>query len=169
MFSITRYRYSDGAKHVFYAITNSRGDVIELRENSGAIYATYTYDSWGRCVSVKNSSGNACSVNTVAVQSSIRYRGYVYDYETGLYYLQSRYYDPEVGRFLNADDVNFIGYSGENLSYNAFAYCENNAVGYLNVSCFASVNYMFLNQTDYSINKAPIVFSAKKTGDGSPS
>ena len=128
LFSITRYRYSDGAKHVFYAITNTRGDVIELRENSGAIYATYTYDSWGRCVSVKNSSGAACSVNTVAVQSSIRYRGYVYDYETGLYYLQSRYYDPEVGRFLNADDVNFIGYSGENLSYNAFAYCENNAV-----------------------------------------
>ncbi len=99
-----------------------------MRENSGAIYATYTYDSWGRCVSVKNSSGAACSVNTVAVQSSIRYRGYVYDYETGLYYLQSRYYDPEVGRFLNADDVDFIGYSGEVLSYNAFAYCENNAV-----------------------------------------
>ncbi len=67
-------------------------------------------------------------MNTVAVQSSIRYRGYVYDYETGLYYLQSRYYDPEVGRFLNADDVDFIGYSGEQLSYNMFAYCENNVV-----------------------------------------
>ena len=45
-----------------------------------------------------------------------------------MYYLQSRYYDPETGRFLNADDVGFIGYSGEQLSYNAFAYCENNAV-----------------------------------------
>ena len=60
------------------------------------------------------------------MQSSIRYRGYVYDYETGLYYLQSRYYDPEVSRFLNADAVDYIGYSGEQLSYNAFAYCVNN-------------------------------------------
>ena len=62
------------------------------------------------------------------MQNSIRYRGYVYDNETGLYYLQSRYYDPEVGRFLNADDVDYIGYSGGQLSYNAFAYCENNPV-----------------------------------------
>ncbi len=152
LFSITRYRYSDGARHVFYAITNSRGDVIELRENSGAIYATYTYDSWGRCVSVKNSSGNACSVNTVAMQSSIRYRGYVYDYETGLYYLQSRYYDPEVGRFLNADDVDFIGYSGEVLSYNAFAYCENNPVNGLDSTGFFSGEFHYNSTIEIARN-----------------
>ena len=52
----------------------------------------------------------------------------MYDNETGLYYLQSRYYDPETGRFLNSDDVDYIGYSGEVLSYNAFAYCENEPV-----------------------------------------
>ena len=64
----------------------------------------------------------------MSAENSVRYRGYVYDQETGLYYLQSRYYDPETGRFLNADDVDYIGYSGEDISYNAFAYCENNAV-----------------------------------------
>ena len=51
-----------------------------------------------------------------------------------MYYLQSRYYDPETGRFLNADDVGFIGYSGEQLSYNAFAYCENNAINVVDYS-----------------------------------
>ena len=128
LFSVTRYRYSDGEKHVAYAVTNTRGDVIELRSSTGAIYAKYVYDSWGKCISVTDSSGSASGSASVAVQNSIRYRGYVYDHETGLYYLQSRYYDPETGRFLNADDVKYIGYSGENISYNAFAYCENNSI-----------------------------------------
>ena len=56
------------------------------------------------------------------------YKGYSYDFFTGLYYLQSRYYDPEVGRFINADDVDYLGASGKPLSYNLFAYCENNPV-----------------------------------------
>ncbi len=145
LFSITRYRYSDGEKNVFYAVTNTRGDVIELRAASGGIYAKYVYDSWGKCIAVTNSSGAACSVNTVAVQNSIRYRGYVYDHETGLYYLQSRYYDPETGRFLNADDAEYIGYSGEKLSYNAFAYCENNAVCWLDYSGY-SIFHVFLSK-----------------------
>ncbi|MBQ8029417.1 MAG: RHS repeat-associated core domain-containing protein, partial [Clostridia bacterium] len=85
-------------------------------------------DSWGKCIAVTNASGEACKDNTVAVQNSIRYRGYVYDKETELYYLQSRYYDPEVCRFINSDDVNFIGATGTVGSYNAFAYCENNPI-----------------------------------------
>ncbi len=55
-----------------------------------------------------------------------RYRGYVYDEETSLYYLQSRYYDPFSGRFLNADNTAFIGATGTVLSCNLFTYCENN-------------------------------------------
>ena len=75
------------------------------------------------------------------MQNSIRYRGYVYDKETELYYLQSRYYDPEVGRFINSDDVDYIGYSGRQLSYNLFAYCENDAVNGWDPTGF--VTYMF--------------------------
>ena len=79
-------------------------------------------------IAVTDANGNALSTDSFAYQISLKYRGYVYDNETGLYYLQSRYYDPETGRFLNADDVGFIGYSGEQLSYNVFAYCENSVV-----------------------------------------
>ena len=57
-----------------------------------------------------------------------RYRGYVYDTDTGLYYLQSRYYDPKTGRFINADDTAFISSSGTVLSCNIFVYCENNSI-----------------------------------------
>ena len=58
------------------------------------------------------------------MNNPLLYRGYQYDYETGFYYLQSRYYDPSVGRFLNADDTGFLGISGALLGWNLFAYCE---------------------------------------------
>ena len=58
----------------------------------------------------------------------LRYRGYYYDTETGFYYLQSRYYDPEIGRWINADDTAYLGADGTPLSYNLFAYCKNNPV-----------------------------------------
>ncbi len=58
------------------------------------------------------------------------YRGYFYDSETNLYYLQSRYYDPETGRFINADDTNYIAYDGTSKSLNIFGYCGNNPINY---------------------------------------
>ena len=66
--------------------------------------------------------------STLGKDNPIRYRGYYYDTETGLYYLQSRYYDPDTGRFINADDVAFLGATGTVLSRNLFVYCENNPV-----------------------------------------
>ncbi len=62
--------------------------------------------------------------STVGQANPFRYRGYYYDTETGLYYLQTRYYDPEVGRFLNADG--YIGANGDIIGYNMYAYCSNN-------------------------------------------
>lgn len=165
--SVTRNRFSDGKTDILYAVTNTRGDVIELRSGSGAVNTVYTYDSWGKLISVTNASGTALASTNLGVQSSIRYRGYVYDTETGLYYLQSRYYDPETGRFLNADDVNFIGASGNVLGYNAFAYCENNAVndsdpnGYLGRHWWNSVTWVAR-----IINMAIIVISAGKSYAG---
>ena len=64
---------------------------------NGRIVARYTYDAWGKCT-VQNADGW-----TAGDANPFRYRGYYYDTETGLYYLNSRYYDPEVGRFINAD------------------------------------------------------------------
>ncbi|MFR0953151.1 MAG: RHS repeat-associated core domain-containing protein [Lachnospiraceae bacterium] len=61
----------------------------------------------------------------------LRYRGYYYDQETGLYYLQTRYYDPKVRRFLNADDASVLTKDPEQLTEkNLYAYCDDNPVMY---------------------------------------
>ena len=66
--------------------------------------------------------------STLGILNPLRYRGYVYDVETGFYYLQSRYYDPTVGRFLNADHPELVGANGGVQGYNLFAYCNNNSI-----------------------------------------
>jgi len=68
--------------------------------------------------------------NAVGKLNPLRYRGYVYDTETGLYYLQSRYYNPEWGRFITADSISYLGIDGTPTSYNPFVYCGNNPVMY---------------------------------------
>ena len=88
---------------------------------------TYTYDAWGKVTSVKNSSGqNVISPDLLANIQPLRYRGYVYDNETGLYYLQSRYYDPVTRRFINADE--YISSGQGIIGNNMFTYCNNDAV-----------------------------------------
>lgn len=76
--------------------------------------------AWGKVLSV---SGNAALVNV----NPFRYRGYYYDIETQLYYLQSRYYDPEIGRFINADDVDIL-LSNDYKNSNLFCYCYNEPI-----------------------------------------
>ncbi|MBQ7861109.1 MAG: RHS repeat-associated core domain-containing protein [Clostridia bacterium] len=141
----------------YYLITNTRGDIIETRDDYGNVSAKFVYDAWGKLVAVTDANGNALSTDSFAYQISLKYRGYVYDNETGLYYLQSRYYDPETGRFLNADDVGFIGYSGEQLSYNVFAYCGNEPVcncdisGKIKVKITYRRNYIDVYKYKFSI------------------
>lgn len=106
-----------------YYMYNLQGDVVGLADAAtGKIIAKYLYDAWGKCVSVENADGY-----TIGTANPFRYCGYYYDNETGLYYLQSRYYDPEIGRFINADNQ-IAGVGGEVLGYNMFAYCMNNPV-----------------------------------------
>ena len=78
------------------------------------------------------------------------FRGYYYDQETGLYYLQSRYYDPEIGRFINADDVAYLGVSSTPLGYNLFTYCENNPIDRIDLD------------GSYFLSKYAIYFIGKK-------
>lgn len=82
---------------------------------------SYTYDTWGKLISTTGSLAS-----TLGVKNPYRYRGYSYDIETGLYYLRSRYYNPEWGRFVNADGL--VGDCGNILGHNMFAYCANNPV-----------------------------------------
>ena len=103
---------------LYYYVLNAQGDVVRIVNSSRSTVASYTYDPWGKIIS---SSGTLADINP------LRYRGYYYDSETGFYYLQSRYYDPEIGRFINADSYASTDATGL-LSTNMFAYCENDPV-----------------------------------------
>ena len=102
----------------YYYDKNLQGDIIGIYDRNGSRVATYTYDAWGLPEFISD--------NTLATLNPLRYRGYFYDDETGFYYLQSRYYDPEVGRFINSDG--YISTGTGMLGYNMFAYCDNNPV-----------------------------------------
>lgn len=92
-----------------------------LTDMDGNTVARYTYDAWGKVLSVTDTDGNAiCDADHIANLNPYRYRSYYYDIETQLYYLQSRYYDPAIGRFINGDEACFI-----DVSYNLYSYCNN--------------------------------------------
>ena len=116
--------YKSGASSPtnIYVITNRQGDVLGLYDYAGTRKVSYEYDAWGNTVSVTDTSEDCWST-----LNPFRYRGYYFDTETGLYYLLSRYYDPAVGRFINADNQ-IAGVGGDALGYNMFAYCMNNPV-----------------------------------------
>ncbi|MBE6946287.1 MAG: RHS repeat-associated core domain-containing protein [Ruminococcaceae bacterium] len=122
-----RYSTNDGSSFTTcYYILNLQGDVVALYNASGII-AKYSYDAWGKLLSVTNANGTSITSSShIANINPLRYRGYYYDAETGFYYLQSRYYDPAVKRFINADALPSTGQ--EFAGYNMFAYCGNNPV-----------------------------------------
>ena len=99
-----------------------------IRNASGTLVAQYVYDAWGKNLQITDGSGNDVSADTshIANINPFRYRGYYYDVETGWYYLNARYYDPNVGRFLSPDTI--LGANGGLQGYNLFAYCNNNPV-----------------------------------------
>ena len=104
----------------YYYVLNLQGDVMGVMDGSGNLVAKYKYDPYGNILSTTGSKAD--------IYNPLRYRGYYYDTETGLYYLQSRYYDPAIGRFINADDASLLGADGSLLGYNLFAYSQNNPV-----------------------------------------
>ena len=116
---------------------NMQGDVVRILNASGAEVVSYAYDAWGKVLSV---SGSLSS--TVGAANPFRYRGYYYDTETGWYYLNTRYYDPNVGRFLSPDTI--LGANSGLLGYNLYAYCNNNPVMFVDPSgmCYYRNEYM---------------------------
>ena len=126
----------NGKTDYFY-LYNGLGDVVGLIDSSNKVVVRYQYNSWGKVTSSEDTSGVS-----LATLNPFRYRKYVYDPETGLYCLGSRYYDPEVGRFVNADDPGTIFAKPQELyNKNLYAYCDNNPVirediqGYFPIPC----------------------------------
>jgi len=105
----------------FYYLYNVQGDVLALVDaETGKIAANYQYGAWGEPTSVKTAEG----FGDLGTANPFRYRGYYWDEESGLYYLNSRYYSPELCRFISADSQ----INSDLLGTNLFAYCSNNPV-----------------------------------------
>ena len=106
----------------YYYILNPTGDVIALVDTGWNTVVSYAYDSWGNVTAIEGDQD-------LGKKTPLRYRGYYWDEETGLYYLASRYYDPEVGRFINADDLSVLSEEKREITdKNLYAYCDNNSI-----------------------------------------
>ena len=105
----------------YYYLRNAQGDIVGIVDSTGTQVVAYSYDVWGKLLTTTGTMAT-----TLGVYNPLRYRGYFYDTETGLYYLTSRYYNPTWCRFINLDNQLSTGsdFSGANL----FAYCGNNPV-----------------------------------------
>ena len=111
----TRYNY----------VRNAQNDIVGLIDSTGKRVVYYKYDSWGRAVNI---SGTMAA--TVGQKNPFRYRGYYFDAESGMYYLQSRYYDSEIRRFISADNIIVTGTSVEYQNVNLYEYCLDNPINF---------------------------------------
>lgn len=111
----------------YFYIKNPNGDIVGITDYDGNLIAEYEYDEWGKLLSITTAEEGNEEQLRIANANPFRYRGYYYDSETGYYYLQSRYYNPEWGRFISADDFNYVNNS-KPINLNAYCYCADNPI-----------------------------------------
>ena len=135
------------------------GDIVGVYNNDDYKLITYEYDAWGNVLLTYHNNGEYTS----AVNNPFLYRGYYYDSDLDLYYLNSRYYDSAIGRFISPDDVSYLGANGDLNSYNLYAYCSNNSVNYKQrpVSFGGSVTSLSISVGGSSVS------AGGSSGDGS--
>ena len=110
------FGFQYGGKEYFY-VKNLQNDIMAITDSAAKVIANYYYDAWGNITEI---TGDAAIANI----NPLRYRSYYYDTETNLYYLSTRYYAPDMCRFLNADNL-VISVGGKLLGNNLFTYCMN--------------------------------------------
>lgn len=119
-----QYKNGSNKADEYYYMFNAQGDVVGLLDGTGKLVVEYTYDAWGQPLTITGSMKD-----TLGKANPLRYRCYVYDEETGMYYLGSRYYNPVMGRFISADTAEVITINFQSFTqYNLFVYCFNNPV-----------------------------------------
>ena len=132
----------ENLNHYFYYKKNLQGDIIGIIDSNSEEIVKYVYDAWGNHKAINAKTGDSLDISSIesytntsnivqfiAIKNPFRYRSYYYDFETGLYYLNSRYYDPEIGRFINADNISVLSEGKEFINgLNLFAYCNNNPI-----------------------------------------
>ena len=108
---------------------DAQANIVALLDSNGSVVVKYGYDAWGNC-KVLNASGLEITDDThIGILNPFRYRSYYFDTETSLYFLKTRYYDPEIGRFMTIDDLSFLDPESIN-GLNLYAYCLNNPIKY---------------------------------------
>ena len=117
--------YSANTWDTYWYEKNLFGDIVAVYNHSGTKLVSYVYDAWGNFTTTYH---NGTASTSVVAKNPFKYRGYYYDADLGLYYLQTRYYDSNTGRFINADGVGYLGANGDINSYNLYAYCSNNPI-----------------------------------------
>ena len=111
-----------------------QGDIVRVYNSEGVKLVSYVYTAWGDRASTTYHHGGA---NTTVTNNPFTYRGYYYDNDLDLYYLQSRYYDSKICRFISPDEIGYLGANGDMSSYNLYAYCSNDPINYADPSgCF---------------------------------
>lgn len=122
--------YYNGQKYIYQK--NYLNDITGIYDSNYNLLVKYTYDAWGKVLSIKDNNDNEIAdCNNIGIINPFRYRSYYYDDETKLYYLNSRYYNPEWCRFINSD-----GYLTDNIGsvdYNMFSYSKNNPITYIDI------------------------------------
>ncbi|MGN0519879.1 MAG: RHS repeat-associated core domain-containing protein [Candidatus Fimenecus sp.] len=132
-------------------VRNLQGDIIAVATSDGEVVAEFSYDAWGNVEYAAPDGADEdvqSMVALVALICPLTYRGYNYDFTTGLYYLQSRYYNPEWGRFMNVDDTSILlATQGTSHGANLFAYCENNPVNMVDYTgYFSKENHQIITE-----------------------
>ncbi len=118
-------KFTSSGTAAYYAyVYNLQGDVVGLLDSANNLAVEYKYDAWGKPLLTTDTLAA-----TLGKENPFRYRRYLYDEETGYYYLRSRYYDPGLRRFVCADVV--VGYCGDSIPHNQYTYCGNNCVGFI--------------------------------------
>ena len=128
---VTAFKYTDKNNNdmLFFYQKDAQGNIIAIVDSTGSVVVQYYYDAWGNHKVVDANGDEITDQDDIGNVNPFRYRGYYYDTETGLYFLQTRYYDPEVGRFLNRDSVQYADPETIN-GLNLYAYCLNNPIEY---------------------------------------
>ena len=135
----------------YYFIKNLQGDVIAIVDKNAQTVARYSYDAWGAITNAITYTELTEDVDIAAI-NPFRYRGYYYDEEIGLYYLQSRYYDAYINSFINSDEINYISFSDTSLRCNLFSYCENKPLN--NIDDFGNISFSVVTSFINSFLKA---------------
>ncbi|KXG08411.1 tRNA(Glu)-specific nuclease WapA [Anoxybacillus sp. P3H1B] len=141
--------------NTFYYVTNYRGDVVRMVDENGATVANYSYDPWGKVLSV--------SENAAVAGQPLGYAGYYYDRETKLYYLQARYYDPETARFISRDPD--PGDQDDPITQNAYTYANDNPVMMMDPNGYFAVAIPVIYAAALAVLGVGLVYYAVQTLD----